>query len=530
MSESAAPRNSPPTDGQPWQRLSIRMIWVDLAQTVLSAVPAVVAIWVIGIPASTGQMWPLIGLAVVGLLGAITDALRWVFTRYRITGTHVELKTGVFLRVHRSIQRDRIRSVDTEAKLRHRLAGLRVVNIGAGQQTAEGDSAVALDALTAFDAQALQNRLLSPSESLSESQTSAEHDRTGRESTAVLTRSPDQPSTALARFQPRWVIHNMMSIWAYVLALGLGWGAFWLLGSFGVDITGFVTGLLDWESIGWVTTVAIALLAVTVVGAIGMGVTYFTEYWNFQLARVRGPEGTLLRTRQGLFTTREVNRDENRVRGVQISEPLLWRWMGTADTSVITTGLNMWSMSAPATILPRGPVTVGRQVAAQVLGTEAPVAATLAPHPRAALRRRLWWATAFTLAVGLVVTWLAATGVLPYTTIWAAAALWPISLSAAYVAYRALGHAIVGPYLVTRSGLAARATTILQRSAVSTIVIRESLLQRRLGLQSVSTMTAAGYGGYDTPDIDKNVSIAFAVQAAPGILDPFLSTRPEPPH
>lgn len=514
-----------PNPGPLWQRLSVRVIWVDLAQTILSTLPAVIAIWVVGVDPSSGQIWPLIGLAVVGLIGAIADGVRWGFTRYRVTETHVELKTGVFLRAHRAIQRDRIRTVDVEAKLRHRLAGLRLVNIGAGQQASAGESAVTLDALTTADAQSLQSRLLSPSESQVEPESPTEPHVSASDS-AAPTRSRDQSITVLASFQPRWVIHNMMNIWAYILAIGLGWGVFWLLGSFGVDVTGFVSGLLDWESIGWFTTVGIVLLAVTLVGAVGLAVTFFSEHWNFRLARTPGPDGTLLQTRQGLFTTREINRDENRIRGAQISEPLLWRWMGTADTSVLTTGLNMWSMSAPATILPRGPVTLGRQVAAAVLGTEAPFAAILSDHPPAALRRRLWWATAFMLAVGLVLTWLAWTGVLPYQAIWAAAALWPIALGAAFVAYRTLGHAIAGPYLVTRSGLVARATTVLQRSAVSTIVIRESLLQRRLGLRSVSAMTAAGYGGYDTPDIDKSVSIAFAAQVAPGVLEPFLIARP----
>lgn len=207
---------------------------------------------------------------------------------------------------------------------------------------------------------------------------------------------------------------------------------------------------------------------------------------------------------------------------MQLSEPLLWRWLRACDTSVITTGLSMWSMARPAAVLPRGPVTVARRVAAEVLGGESPWAVSPKAHPAAALRRRLWWATLFTAAVGLALLGTAAAGLLPYTALWAAAALWPCALGAAFVAYRALGHAVTGPYLVMRSGLVHRSTTVLRRSAVSTIVIRESLLQRRLGLRSVSAMTAAGYGGYDLSDLDADESVAFAVQAAPGVLDPFL--------
>ncbi|MET2718092.1 PH domain-containing protein [Streptomyces harbinensis] len=514
-----APRRPPSgagTPGAPWQRLSTRVIWVDLVQSIASLLPAVVALAVFGVAPGSGQLWPLIGFAAFGVLGAIADALRWAFTRYRITASHVEMKTGVFLRVERSIRRDRVRSVDIEARPRHRLFGLRVVNIGAGQQAAEGESALALDAVSTADARALQDRLLRMTDATAEPDGAAP---AGEEATRT---EETAPLAVLARFRPGWVVYHMMSVWAYVLALGFGWGIFWLLGSSGVDVTGFVAGLLDWEAIGWAGTVAIAFLAVTLFGVIGLAVNYFAEYGNFELARVRGTEGTLLRTRQGLFTTREVNRDENRIRGVQLSEPLLWRWLRACDTSVITTGLSMWSMARPAAVLPRGPVTVARRVAAEVLGGEGPWAVSPKAHPAAALRRRLWWATLFTAAVGLTLLGTAAAGLLPYAALWAAAALWPCALGAAFVAYRALGHAVTGPYLVMRSGLFHRSTTVLRRSAVSTIVIRESLLQRRLGLRSVSAMTAAGYGGYDLPDLDADESVAFAAHAAPGVLDPFL--------
>lgn len=504
------------------------MIWVDVAQTALTSLPAVVAVWVVGVDPGSGQLWPLIGLAAIGAFGAIGDALRWVFTRYRITPSHVELKTGVLVRRHRSIQRDRIRSVDVEARLRHRVAGLRVVNIGAGQQSAAGESALALDAIIAGDAEALRRLLLRRATAPAETSPDGQATDTPAAS-GPITPDPTTPIAVFARFEPRWLIYNIFNVWAYAVALGIGWGGYWLLITFGVDVEGFVAGLLDWEAMGWAWTIVTALLVVGAFGVLGLALSYVTEYWNFELARVPGEKSTLLRTRQGLFTTREINRDDKRMRGVQISEPLLWRWLGVSDTTVVTTGLNMWSMAQPAAILPRGPVTMTRQIAGAVLDAEAnPLDAPLAAHPRAALRRRLWWATATSAVAALLLTWLAATDVVPATMIWVAAALWPCALVGAVIAYRALGHAIVGPYLVTRSGLISRATTVLQRSAVSTIVIRESLLQRRLGLRSVATMTAAGYGGYDTPDLEAGQSLAFANQAAPGLLTPFLRTPDAP--
>ncbi|RSN54167.1 hypothetical protein DMH08_26860, partial [Actinomadura sp. WAC 06369] len=140
--------------------MHVRVTWVDLARSLLSLLPAVLSVSVFGVDPGSGGTWPLFGIAAVGVIRAAADALRWTFTRYRITPTHVELRTGALRRVHRSIRRDRIRSVDTEARLRHRLAGLRVVKIGAGQQAAAGESALALDAVSPADARALRRLLL----------------------------------------------------------------------------------------------------------------------------------------------------------------------------------------------------------------------------------------------------------------------------------------------------------------------------------------------------------------------------------
>src|SRR5699024_2228168 len=259
------------------------------------------------------------------------------------------------------------------------------------------------------------------------------------------------------------------------------------------------------------------------VGVVGMIVSYFTEYWNFELARVRGPVGTELRTTQGLFTTREVNRDEGRIRGYQLSQPLFWRWLGVTDTYVITTGLNLWSMAQPAAILPRVPWHVAHRTTAAILAPQSsPFEAALTKHPRAALRRRLWWATGSTLLIAAVLSLLIIEDAIGAVWLWWPAVFWPLALGGAVVAYRALGHTITGRYVVLRSGLMNRSTDAVQRDAVSTVVIRESLFQRRLGLQTVSAMSAAGYGSYAALDMDAKQALAFASQAAPGILDEFL--------
>lgn len=542
-----------------WHRLSSRVIWVDLVQTLLSLIPAAVAVWWADGNAAD-VAWPLLAVAAFGIIGAVADAVRWLFTWYRITDTHVELRTGVIFRQHRTLRRQRIRSVDVEAKLRHRIARLRLVKVGAGQHTAAGESALTLDALTAVEARELQAALLSgrngtPASTPPASTAPAGGDAAGDSSpgepgvaAAAMPRDtgdtaptlpaagePDTgpepaepaPRTIFAAFRPGWVIYNMFNIWAYLMALGLIWGGYWLLTSFGVDLDSFVAGLIDWESLGWIGSITIAFVVITVVGAVGLTLNYFVEFWNFELARVPGPEGTQLRTRKGLFTTREVNRDENRIRGIELKEPLFWRWLGVTDTTVITTGLDVWSMSEPTAILPRTDNALARATAAAVLGVEEEIfGTTLHRHPGAALRRRLWWATLSALVLAGILGTVVALSPLNAVWFWSLAIYWPLALLGAVIAYRNLGHAIVGDYVIKRSGMLNRTTVVLRRDAVSTIAVSESLFQRRLGLRTISAMTAAGTGAYRFPDIAAADSTTVAQAAAPGLLTGFLEDRP----
>jgi putative membrane protein len=505
-------------NGGTWQRLDPRMIGVDAVQGLLSLTPISVAVGVFDVEPRPGTLGPAVAVAVLGAGGAALDALRWAKTRYRITDQLVERRTGLVVHKYRSIRRDRIRSVDTTAKLRHRLAGLRVVTIGAGQQPAAGEPALLLDAVSRQVAERLRERLLV-------GDVADPGPAAGR---AVPERAGEQ---VLARFRWQWIVHNIFSIWAYLAAAGVLWGAYWLARTFGMDPAGFVADLVDWRRLGWGWSVLIGAVTLGAVGVAILAVSFVTDHWGFRLARVRGRDGTVLRTTEGLFKTRQVDRDQSRLRGVQIGEPLLWRWLGTADTDVISTGLKVWSMHPATTILPRGPVTVARRVAAEVLGEDpSPLAAPLPRHPRTALRRRLVRALLITGGSVAGLAWLAAVGPLPGWAPVAGLGLLPPALAGAVVAYRALGHALAGDYWVVRSGLLRRSTAAVQTRAVVGWRIRQSLLQRRLGLVTLIATTGAGVGEYQAPDLDARLAVVLADRAVPGLLGPFRHHQSAPEY
>src|SRR5699024_6588306 len=87
-----------------------------------------------------------------------------------------------------------------------RLAGLRVITIGAGQQASANEAAISLDALPAADARALRKRLLTAEvrQAIAEA---------GQTSDQVQELDDDQPAPlqVFARFRSGWVLYNIFN-------------------------------------------------------------------------------------------------------------------------------------------------------------------------------------------------------------------------------------------------------------------------------------------------------------------------------
>ncbi len=471
-----------------WQRLDRKVIAVDLVRAAISLIPTAIAGGVLGL--EPGDAWPALVVAVFGVLRAVADLARWATTRYRITADRVEVHSGLFTRKELWIARDRIRSVGSDARLTHRLFGLRVVTVGAGLTGVAGaTAALRIDAVSAATAQRLHDLL----DATAESGEPSEPGEPGEPRAA----KPAQQGQLLAQFQPSWIFYNVLSVWALFAGAGLIWGGYWLGRLFGYDALAHARELTDGMAPLWI--VLIALPVFIVIGSVGLVVGFVSSHWNFRLTRTAGN----LRTTQGLLRTQSVDREEHRVRGFQIREPQLWRWLGVAETSLITTGISLWSPTAGATILPRGPVTVARAIATEILGTDA-LSRPLRPAPPAALRRRLVravvWAGVGTAAV-LLLDARFTDRLSPASTAWLFPALLVATTALAVVAYRSLGHTVHDDYLVVRSGVATRTTAALRRRAVIGWVVKQSFFQRRLGLATVIATTAAGQGAYTAHDI-----------------------------
>jgi putative membrane protein len=131
------------------------MLAVAPAHEAVRFVPLLVAAVLAG-GRQHGQWWLAGALALVLGLGA----LRWLTTRYRVTAERMELHSGLLFRQHRSVPRDRIRTVDVTARLLHRVFGLGVLRIGTGRNEPGHEGELTLDAVSAAEAERLRAVLL----------------------------------------------------------------------------------------------------------------------------------------------------------------------------------------------------------------------------------------------------------------------------------------------------------------------------------------------------------------------------------
>ncbi|MGH3938835.1 MAG: PH domain-containing protein [Pseudonocardiaceae bacterium] len=496
-----------------WQRLDPRMLAVTPLRQLFGFLPVIAVVLVVGGGRDLdGRFYALVAgvLAVV-----VAGVLRWVTTRYRITGERVELRSGLVFRSARSVPRDRIRSVDLTAGPVHRVFGLSVVKIGTGEHVGNIESReLTLDAVSAAEADQLRQRLLNRLEG-------ADRDSADLPDNAA----PGGAGTTLAVLDWSWLRFAPLTVSSLAAVAGVVGAFTQFVGEIGLgpsriaELSG-VSAEFDAAPL-WLglSIFALVVLGIAVIGAL----LIFTEaWWGFRL--VREPGGTL-RISRGLLTTRSVSLEERRLRGVEVGEPLLMRLGRGARLTAVATGLGGASGTGRSALLPPAPLDQARRVASLILADDQfPVDAQLRKHPTAALRRRLVRAVLPVLLVATVLFLLPVLRVAspPGWVGWATLGLLPLTVLLAQDAYRNLGHILTEQYLVTRHGAGMRRTVTLQRSGVIGWTVSQSLFQRRAGLVTLTATTAAGSGAYHVFDVGIADGLAVADEAVPGLLEPFL--------
>lgn len=237
---------------------------------------------------SDPEWWTLASLPAGFLLGAGAGWISWLFTRYVIDDQEVRVEKGVLFKSSRRIPFERLQSVDINEPLIARVVGLSELTI---EMAGGSDSRTRLRFLTLAESRRLRRLLL-------ERAHGAPQDAEGEGELAV------QEQRQVLHVVPpdRIIIGTLLSLDFVATVLAA-------LGSIGFAL---------FTETGW------ALLAILVPALWGIGqmiTNRIFAQWDFTLSR--GARG--LRIERGLLSRSSQTIPYDRVQGIAVVEPIVWR-------------------------------------------------------------------------------------------------------------------------------------------------------------------------------------------------------------
>ncbi|WP_229053698.1 PH domain-containing protein [Aeromicrobium sp. Leaf350] len=276
------------------------------------------------------ESWGLIALPVAAVggvvVGSIIGWISWRFTLFVINDAEVKVDSGMLWKKSRRVPFERLQSVDIHEPFVARLFGLAELRL---DSAGGSESRTAVRYLRLTEAQELRALLVRRAH--------ARATGTPEESSGDVAPPPDAlapPLEVVAEVPPsRVVIGTLLSldllaaVTAAVLAVA---ASIWF-----AEPLAFFGGLLG--AGGW---------AVQIVGS------RVLDQWGYRLSRV--PHG--LRVERGLFTRTSETIPFDRVQGVAVVEPLVWRQLGWRQVLVAVAGAGGQGESGEqdkaATVLP----------------------------------------------------------------------------------------------------------------------------------------------------------------------------------
>jgi putative membrane protein len=521
----------------------------DLARLV----PLLAGLLILHARTGGGLVWGIAAAA----LAVFSGLVHWATTRYLITDERVYLRRGLLNQKTLSVARDRIRTVDVTAHVLHRVLGVCRVSIGTGRNDYRSGESFHLDGVTRSDAESLRLTLLSsvrdaavPGPAAAEPERLAAGLEPGTVgilagAVAIEPRAAGaEPDVEEARSDSPGAPQYAADAGPDIVRWRISWLRFAPLTTTGLVVLSVLVGsviqITNATNINLAATDPVqrvvadfaaldVLQRILVGGAVALGgyvlvamAGYLAVFWNFRLAE-RGAD--TLRVTRGLLSLRATTISRGRLRGVEISEPILLRAARGARCIAIATGLRVGrgAEREGSVLLPPAPRDVARHVALTVLGLPEHVCAgALVRHGGAACRRRFVRALSGAALVVAVIWVVTAMQQGPAWIRLASLALLPVGALVAADRYRSLGHLLADGWLVTRTGSLARRRTIISTDAIIGWRIHQTWFQRRQGLVTLTATTAAGQQHYSVRDVPTAEGLALAAAATSDLLVPFL--------
>ncbi|MBB1013269.1 putative membrane protein [Dietzia kunjamensis] len=492
----------------PWQRLSWRMLLVYPLGMLTRLLPLfLISLW---LGSNRSNYW--FEIIVVSLV-ILSGVLRWLSTSYQVGRTHIILKKGFFSRQVVTVARQRIRSVDTESDLFHRVLKVSIVEVGTGRADSGKSDAerFRLDAIDTTLVDPLRDELLKHRRAMDPSLDVEDEEQWG-----------SKYGEDIARWKVTWSRFAPFSFIGFGVLFSL-WLITWQMGDMHDRIMDLavVEGTIDWlDSLGQPWAFVGKGVAIWLVAGVLAIITYAIRYGKYALT----DRGQLLYVQNGILRRKHIALDKARLRGVEMRLPVYLRMLGGGRLEPIMTGTKKGATAS--TLLPQAPIADVRRVAIRILGNETPVTVPLRRHPWKASRRRITRGLLpFWIVAGIIVLVRIDSG--PSADIWVhwgipAALVFFVALSVDRI--RMLGHALLPEMLVTSNGSWTAKRSVLEADGIIGWTVTQSVFQRTARVATVSAATPAGNGVYSVVDIDADEAWALAEALTPGITDVWHHT------
>lgn len=419
-----------------------------------------------------GAGFELIGFA-AGLLTVGYGVGRWYVTRYALTSTTVEHRSGIINRQARSIPLDRIQQVAVAEPVVARVFGLAAVQIS--EASADGDVAISYLGVGSATELTETLRALARARDAGAGSTETPDGATEGDSDEGRPSSLPPPQLMLHQTDTGDLVRYQLAVSAPGLAVAVA-----AVAAIGVLVGGLSAGA--GATFGGGVVASVIVLGLVVVSAIGPIITL----GGFELRR--GDRG--LTVDMGLLSRRHLEVRPDRIQTVTVASGPLARRMELHQV--------VFSAAVGAAV-PTGQVThLGPAVRTEsvddllhrAVDLESGFATELEPVSRLTVRRFLVRATllwSVTLCPGGVA--LVARGEAPAAVL-LSAAWFGIAAAWALGRHRRLGVAVDEDRVVFRHGVLVHRLTQLASANAQVVVVRSSWFQHRMGLADLVVSTA----------------------------------------
>jgi putative membrane protein len=466
----------------------------------------------IGLPAVLALMsdvgWGMIALlaALSVLVLGFTQWVGWRRFRYGLGAREILIESGLLSRNRRSIPFDRIQDLDIERGPLHRLFGLAKVRIETG---AGGKDEGVLDSLTLAEADRLRGAI-----------------RIGRSGAPVdieagTTPAAPPPSRLLFAMPPGRVLLSGLFNFSLIWVAGL----FGLLQTFNELLPFELDDLQRWlgfaeeKLVGRFTigAAAAALLVALLLGIVTGVVRTVSRDWGFRLLA----EGRRLRRERGLLTRTEIVIPKRRVQLALLKTGPLRTRFGISELMLQTLGSN-GGQGGLQSVAPFARAPEIARIMAELPGLPLPGNTELAQvSSRHILRIAIRTMALPAIAIGVGAAW--------RPEVLALLLLLPLLLGGAVLRRRYHRYGVVGRMLFVRAGFWRRQTWAVPMANAQTVSLRQSFLQRRLGLATLAIDTAGAptFGGPRIVDLSLDRARALREDILTKLRDAGRERSPE---